>query len=509
MERGVSLIAVGKYWGRRGSCRFVLVSPLALATTLPAASGLAATPSRQSPFVVTLSASRAAGMSLHATRFSGQVTPRAPHMRVVLQTRAAGRWRTAATGFLTRRSTFSLLTRLRGVGGHFFRVLKPAASGHAEGFSSVVVATVPGKRVVHSRGGPLVVSLGAVRVKAPAGAIGRGQTLSLCRRSLRVDGGKSLESQAALFDDVMRQLLEEIEAGARARFAEYLAERPAAPSGILRQLALDDAIEIARPILARAEALDETTLVEGARHKSQAHLLAISTRKAVPQSVTDILLERGDREVALSTAANPGASFSEFGYSSLVRRSSDDDEMAIRTWSRPEIPRRHLLKLFADASEAVRRRLSREDPRRAALIAETVARAASELQTQTREGSAAFAGAVARVQALRDAGRLDEPALLDFAKSENFAETVLVLSIMCDLPVGLVERALVEERSNKFWCSPRRSAWAGGPPRQSWYCRHAPRNRRPSSTASSKRSCGSSRTRPRRRSSSIGCVSGP
>jgi uncharacterized protein (DUF2336 family) len=192
------------------------------------------------------------------------------------------------------------------------------------------------------------------------------------------------------------------------------------------------------------------TLVEGARHKSQAHLLAISTRTVIPQSVTDILIERGDREVALSTAGNPGASFSEFGYSSLVRRSSGDDEMAVCTWSRPEIPRRHLLELFADASEAVRRRLSKEDPRKAALITETVTRAASQLQTKTREGSADFAGASARVQALRDAGKLDESAVFEFANSQKFTETVLALSIMCDLPVGLVERALVEGRSEQI-----------------------------------------------------------
>lgn len=261
--------------------------------------------------------------------------------------------------------------------------------------------------------------------------------------------GNLSKQQTALFDDVMHQLLDEIETGARARFAEYMAERPA-PSGILRELALDDAIEIARPVLSRAEALDELTLLEGARHKSQAHLLAISTRKAIPQSVTDVLLERGDREVALSAAGNPGASFSESGYSSLVRRSSDDDEMALCTWSRPEIPRRLLLELFADASEAVRLRLSKEDPRKAALITETVTRAAGELQTRTREGSADFAGASARIQSLRDAGRLDEGAVFDSANSQKFGETVLALSTMCDLPVGLVERALVEERSEQI-----------------------------------------------------------
>jgi uncharacterized protein (DUF2336 family) len=280
-----------------------------------------------------------------------------------------------------------------------------------------------------------------------------GRRAAILRRvaDLFVSTSGNLSNQkTALFDIVMRQLLDEIETGARARFAEYLAERPAAPSGILRELALDDVIEIARPILSRAETLDEMTLVEGARHKSQAHLLAISTRRLIPSSVTDILLERGDREVALSTAGNPGASFSEFGYSSLVQRSSGDDEMAVCTWSRPEIPRRHLLELFAEASEAVRRRLSKEDPRKAALIAETVTRAASQLQTRTREGSADFAGASARVQSLRDAGKLDESVLFDFANSQKFAETVLALSIMCDLPVGLVERALVEERSEQI-----------------------------------------------------------
>jgi uncharacterized protein (DUF2336 family) len=256
--------------------------------------------------------------------------------------------------------------------------------------------------------------------------------------------------QAVLFDDVMHQLVDEVETSVRAGFAEYLAHKPAAPPGILRQLALDDVIEVAGPILSHSEQLDEMTLAEGARSKSQAHLLAISNRKAVPESVTDILVERGDREVALSTAANPGASFSEFGYSSLVRRSSDDGDLAICTWSRAEIPRRHLLKLFVDASDALKRRLSKEDPRKAAAMADIVTRAASRLQTQTREMSADFTGARARIQSLSEAGKLDETALADFAHAEKFAETVLALSVICDLPVGLVERALVEVRSEQI-----------------------------------------------------------
>ena len=268
---------------------------------------------------------------------------------------------------------------------------------------------------------------------------------------LFVSASANLSSeQTALFDNVMHQLVDEIETSARVRFAEYLAKSFAAPPRTLRQLALDDVIDVARPILSHSERLDEMTLAEGARSKSQAHLLAISTRKVIPESVTDILLERGNREVVLSAAGNPGASFSEFGYCSLVRRSSSDDDLAACTWSRSEIPRRHLLRLFADASDSVRRRLSKEDPRKSALIAEIVTRAASHLQTQTREMSAEFAKARGLVQSLSDAGKLDETVLFDFANLEKFAETTLALSVISDLPVGLVERALVEARSEQI-----------------------------------------------------------
>jgi uncharacterized protein (DUF2336 family) len=256
--------------------------------------------------------------------------------------------------------------------------------------------------------------------------------------------------QTTLFDDVMQLLVQEIETSARAGFAQHLAGCQAAPPQILRQLAFDDAIEVAGPILSRCGQLDEVTLAEGAASKSQAHLLAISTRKTIPESVTDVLIVRGDREVALSTAGNPGAAFSEFGYSSLVRRSSDDDALALCAWSRAEIPRRHLLKLFAEASDSVKRRLSKEDPRKAAMMADMVARAASQLQTRTREMSVDFARARVSIQSLAAAGKLQEPALYDFAVSEQFAETVLALSALCDLPVGLVERALVEARSEQL-----------------------------------------------------------
>lgn len=265
-----------------------------------------------------------------------------------------------------------------------------------------------------------------------------------------VASGKLSDEQVALFDDVMGRLLEEIDTSAIAAFGQALATVPDAPPKVVRRLALDDAIEVAGPILMHSGRVDELTLVEGAKTKGQPHLLAISRRKTLAESVTDVLVERGDRQVALSTAGNPGAAFSEFGYSKLVQRSSNDGHLAACVWSRPEIPRQHLLKLFADASEAVRLELTSADPRKANVILEIVAQASHQIQTRTREKSAGYAAAQARIQSLQASGGVSEAHVAEFARAGKFDETAVALSFICDLPIALVERAFVEEQSEQI-----------------------------------------------------------
>jgi len=265
-----------------------------------------------------------------------------------------------------------------------------------------------------------------------------------------VTSGTLSEEQVALFDDVMGRLLEEIESSARAAFGHILATISDAPPNVVRSLALDDEIDVAGPILTHSDRIDGTTLVESAKTKSQAHLLAISRRKALSEAVTDVLIERGDRKVALSTAENPGAAFSEAGYSELVRRSSGDDDLAMRVWMRSEIPRQHLLKLFAEASEAVKRKLTVQDPSKARIILEIVAQASQQLQTQARQRSTDFAFVSGDIHALHAAGRLDEAVVAKFANDGKFDETTIALSLICDLPISLIERAFIDQRSEQI-----------------------------------------------------------
>jgi uncharacterized protein (DUF2336 family) len=262
--------------------------------------------------------------------------------------------------------------------------------------------------------------------------------------------GKFSEDQIELFDTVMGKLLENIEYAARAQFGSRIARLSDAPRNVVRVLASDAAIEVAGPLLTHSERLDEATLVENAKTQSQDHLLAISGRKVLAEAVTDVLVDRGNQSVVSATAQNGGAKFSDFGVSTLVEKARDDGDLALCVWSRPDIPRQNLLKLFVDASEAVKNQLIEADPRRAELIKAMVAKASDEIQTKARAGSHDFAQALDFVSRLHAAGRLGEAQLLAFTNEGNFDKVVAALALMCNLPIGVVERAFVQNQTEQI-----------------------------------------------------------
>jgi len=262
--------------------------------------------------------------------------------------------------------------------------------------------------------------------------------------------GTFSEDQITLFDGVMSKLLENIESAARAQFGSRIATLPDAPRRVVHMLASDDSIEVAGPVLTHSEQLDADALIESAMTQSQEHLLAISARKALEESVTDILVDRGDKSVVSATARNGGARFSDFGVSTLVRKARNDGDLALCVWSRPDIPRQNLVKLFIDASEEVKNQLVEADPRRGELIKSMIAQATDDIQTKARAGSDDFAQAHHHVSALHRAGTLKETQLLGFAEEGSFDKVVAALALMGDLPLGVVERAFVQNQTEQI-----------------------------------------------------------
>src|ERR1700730_8563639 len=116
--------------------------------------------------------------------------------------------------------------------------------------------------------------------------------------------------QVALFDDVFLQLIRQVEVGARIKLAQRLADVSTALDRIIQSLALDEVIDVAKPVLARSPQVSEASLIQVARTRSQAHLLAIAGRSSVNTPVSDVLVHRGDVGVLRRLSGNRNAKFS-------------------------------------------------------------------------------------------------------------------------------------------------------------------------------------------------------
>ena len=252
------------------------------------------------------------------------------------------------------------------------------------------------------------------------------------------------EDQVNVFDDVMTRLVNTIETKARAKLASRLAAIANAPSGVIHMLAFDDDIEVAGEILVQSERLDERALLVSAGTKSQQHLFAISQRKSLSEAVTDVLVERGDRDVVHSVVSNSGARFSDAGFRMLIKRSTGDDALATVVGMRSDIPRPHFLMLLEKASSEVRARLSAENPQAGMTIDGVVAEVVGGIRTQVLNTLPDFAAAQAAVERQNRIRRIGESEVYQYARDRKFEETAIALSIMCDTPIDVVERALLD-----------------------------------------------------------------
>jgi uncharacterized protein (DUF2336 family) len=252
------------------------------------------------------------------------------------------------------------------------------------------------------------------------------------------------EEQIGIFDDVMVRLVSTIEAKARAKLAHRLAPIANAPSNVIHLLAFDDDIDVAKPVLKQSERLQDPALVAGANTKSQQHLFAISQRRTLSEAVTDVLVERGDRQVVHAVVKNIGARFSDSGFRILVNRSGGDDDLATIVGRRGDIPRPHFLVLLEKASSAVRVRLAAENPRANVAIEGVVAEVVGGIRDDARNSSPDFAAAQAAVERQNRIRRIGEAEIYQYARDRKFEETAIALSLMCDTPIDVVERALLD-----------------------------------------------------------------
>ena len=248
-----------------------------------------------------------------------------------------------------------------------------------------------------------------------------------------------------LFDNLLIDLVPHAELASRADLAERFSYLNNAPPHLVNQLARENEIMVAGPVLRRSPVLDDAALVEIARLKGQGHLLAMTERPALSAEITDVLVERGDRDVVRRAAGNAGAVFSPGSYSELIKRAAQDGVLTLKIGQRKDLSGENLKQLLDGTLDVIRRRLSSVvNPARQAEIkrAMTAIEEAALPPGPRRDYSAAQR----TVLALHREGHLGESALLGFAKANKYEESIASLSAMSGVRLSVLDRLIAGDR---------------------------------------------------------------
>jgi hypothetical protein len=254
------------------------------------------------------------------------------------------------------------------------------------------------------------------------------------------------DEQIEVFDDVLSRLMEHVETKALSEFSQRLAPIDAAPNDVVQTLARNDEVEVAEPVLAQSKRLTNDDLIEIAETKGQSHLRAISGRKQLAAPVTDALLRRGDREVVDRLAGNAGASFSDEGYTRMVDSAVENETIAEKLSRRVDIPLKQFRDLILRATEGVRARvLSIATPKDISEMQYFVASVDSEKRVPEMHD---FTAAHKLVMQMQNDDKLNNEAILKFARAEKYEELVAGLSVRCAASLKLVEKLMRGEGYN-------------------------------------------------------------
>ncbi|WP_026792708.1 DUF2336 domain-containing protein [Pleomorphomonas oryzae] len=175
---------------------------------------------------------------------------------------------------------------------------------------------------------------------------------------LFTDGaGNHSDAETKLFGDILCRLVDQVSVDVRAQFSEQMAPMACTPHSVALRLAQDEELAVSGVMLEQSEVLTDADLRQIAGSLSQGHLLAITRRKGLSETVTEVLADRGDVEVLEGVTHNATARFSDFGLKRLATRSLDYPEVLRALSRRADVPSDRLARAVASFDAEARAKL--------------------------------------------------------------------------------------------------------------------------------------------------------
>jgi len=162
--------------------------------------------------------------------------------------------------------------------------------------------------------------------------------------------------ERALMLDILEKLMRDVAREVRRKLALRLADAPGLPHELAVMLANDE-IDVATPILLRSSVLQDVDLIEVIRHRSRQHILTVAMRRDLSGTLSDSLVETGDRDVIRTLLENQDANISRTTLAYLVEQSKTVDEFQEPLVRRRDLPKELARRMVHWVAAALRQAL--------------------------------------------------------------------------------------------------------------------------------------------------------
>ena len=152
------------------------------------------------------------------------------------------------------------------------------------------------------------------------------------------DVEKYSDHQIAIFGDIMGRLIENAEIPALVELSTRLAPLSRVPMNVITSLARNDNMAVAGPVLEFSSMLSDDTLLDIAMTKWPNQLAAIAGREGLTETITDLLIDRGNADVMHKLIGNHSARISEVGFVRLIGQAKTDKTIAAAIATRTDLP---------------------------------------------------------------------------------------------------------------------------------------------------------------------------
>ncbi len=153
----------------------------------------------------------------------------------------------------------------------------------------------------------------------------------------RIQGAGLNQRERELMRDILRRLTRDVEMAIRVALAQRLSEDTTAPHDLILLL-VDDALEVARPLILHSPLLTESDVLKLIAEAGIGHQEAVAGRPNIGEPVTAALAESGHESVLLALVRNVTARISETTYAVLVEKSRAITGLAEPLVRRPDLP---------------------------------------------------------------------------------------------------------------------------------------------------------------------------